>query len=102
MAEPPQNQSKTLGIVSLVLGILALLTSCGNFIPGFGYVCCCTTPLLGIAGIICGAMGIKTPAKTMAIIGIVLAVLSFLAILVVFVINILRSPEMYQGIINSL
>jgi len=106
---PVQNPSKTLGIVSLVTGILALLTSCGGFAPGLNLVCCCSTPLLGIAAIVCGILGLKTPAKTLAMVGLILGVLSLLAVVIVSIIygltsagGSLTNPDMFNNILKNL
>ena len=84
---PSQNQSQTLGIVSLCLGILSLGSFCFSFIPLLGIVCCLATPLLDAGAVVCGILGLKTPARTMAIIGIVLGGLSLAAIIVMAVIQ---------------
>lgn len=81
----PQGERSSRGIVSLVLGILALLTSC--FWP-LGLA-------LGLAGLVVGILGLKTDKRTLAIIGIVLSVLALLSALVFAIVGaaIISNPE---------
>lgn len=71
VVEPEQNQSNTMAVVSLVLGITAIVFAC----------CCGLGFILGIAGIICAVMankknksGIGTAGLICSIIGTVFGV----------------------------
>lgn len=70
-AEQPQEQNNTLAVVSLVLGIVSIITAC----------CCGIGFVLGIAGIICAVLankknksGIGTAGLICSIIGTVFGV----------------------------
>lgn len=74
-SQPNNNQNNTLSIVSLVLGILSILTCCCG---GLGV-------LLGVAGIVCavlankqGKCGMATGGLVCSIIGTIFGVLYFL------------------------
>jgi hypothetical protein len=59
----PQKDNKGLAIAALVLGILNL---CSWFFPLCGFP-------MGIGGVICGVLGLKSSSRVMAIVGIVLS-----------------------------
>ncbi len=75
---------------SLVLGIIGALSLFGSCIPVLPVGCCCGLSSLGcsIAAIITGIIGMKNPeGKGMATTGMVLGILTLLAIVVLFVIG---------------
>jgi hypothetical protein len=72
----PASNNRGLAIASLILGILSLCGSISLF---------CTTPL-ALVGIVLGALGIKSTARSMAIAGIVLSVVGLImAVIIRFV-----------------
>jgi len=90
---PPGDRS-TLATVSLVLGIISILSGCVTLVP-IPFLSCCSIPLaivLGIAGLVTGFMGLQSSARTQAIVGLVLSGLGILIpivlIIIVFVLGI--------------
>ncbi len=84
--------SNGLAITSLILGILSILCLLGSCLGGAVPIagCCCGLGSLGgsLGAIITGAIGMKNPqGKGMATGGLVLGVLTLLAIIVLFVIG---------------
>lgn len=87
---PPQPQgSPVLAIISLVCGIVGIITTC----------CCGLFGLpIPLAAIICGGIALAQPnsqGKGMAIAGVVLGVICFLLAIVLFVVA-LSNPEFIQ------
>ncbi len=82
----PAGRGQGLGIASLVLGILSL---CGSL---FWY---CSAPL-AIAAIITGILGLRTPGRTLALIGVILAVIGLLMAIVFAIIGLNSGPIMQQ------
>lgn len=91
----PQKDNKALAIAALVLGILNL---CAWFFPICGFP-------LGIAGVICGVLGLKSSSKTLAIVGLVLSGLALLLTLCNAIAGAtlgLTDPNFFNNIINSI
>ncbi len=89
---PPQQQgSSTLAIISLVCGIVGIITSC----------CCGLFGLpIPLAAIICGGIALSQPnaqGKGMAIGGVVLGVLAFVLAIILVVIAV-SNPQFMQDL----
>ena len=69
-----------MAIVALVTGILALCTS---FIP----IVCCVAPLLAVAAIVFGILGLKSTKRTLALVGLILGGVGILAQVIITVIG---------------
>lgn len=82
----PERSNKS--VISLILGILALLTSC---VPILGMI-------LGIAGLILGILGLKTDKRGLAIAGIVVSVFAIISAIVFALLTaaLVSSPEFMQ------
>jgi hypothetical protein len=91
VAAAPASDKKWMAIVSLVLGILDL---CAWFIP-----CCGCT--FSIVGIVFGILGLKTSAKKLAIVGIVLSAIGLLASLIYGIYSGVTNAGQYQEILNQ-
>lgn len=89
--ENGKNPGKTLGIVSLVLGIASLL---------IGSVCSCTCACLGgslpllmaIGGIVTGAIGLSKAKKAgeknpLALVGMILSIVAIVIIIIFIIVN---------------
>jgi hypothetical protein len=68
------DKADTFAIASLVLGIFSLGIWC---LP-----CCCGTPFVPIAGVVCGILGLKGERRTLAIVGLVINAFGMLLIVV--------------------
>lgn len=92
--QPPAKDQKGLAIASLVLGILALLTSCLWF---------CGGPF-SIVGIVLGVLGLKSSGRGMAIAGIVLSAVGLLILIVLTVVGAVlgSSGDIFNQINRSL
>lgn len=95
--QPQKQDNSTLAIVSLVLGILSMVTCCCYGIFGI---------LFGIGGIVCavlanrqGKNGLATAGFICSIIGIVLSVICMLVLLVALVGSVSTGVEL--GAINK-
>ncbi len=84
MTNPSQSSSSGngLSIASLILGILTLCSALISFLP-FGSLC---SGLMGVIGIVLGALGLNSKARSMAIAGMVLSIAGLVLLFLVRVI----------------
>ena len=85
------DPGKTLGIIALVLGIVSLVlgTVCNCF---FGCLGGLVPAAIAIAGIVCGALGMKKSKEAgfsnkLALVGLILSIATFVVAFVIFIIN---------------
>ena len=76
-----------MAIVSLVAGILALCTA---FIP----IICCVAPILAIAGVVLGILGLKSTKRVLAIVGLALGGLALLAQVIILLVGVISGTYM--------
>ncbi|MBR5515816.1 MAG: zinc-ribbon domain-containing protein [Clostridia bacterium] len=96
-----QDPGKTMGIVSLILGIVSILSSCCSAACCLGYI----SPTFAIAGIIVGILGKKKSAEVeinnkMALVGMILSIVSFVLYIVAIIIGI--TTGLVSGFMSSL
>ena len=106
---PPTNKHS---IISLILGILTILTLCGGMVPVpfTGFICFPTTFVLGLLALIYGAISLNTirknneSGKPWAWIGILsggLIFLCMLCMLIAIVSLFIFAPDTVQPIIEG-
>ncbi|MBE3066692.1 MAG: DUF4190 domain-containing protein [Chloroflexi bacterium] len=95
---PAPVKTNVLSIVSLVGGILGVLSLCASFIPFVGLVCIGLGVLCAIVSLFTGFIGlgqIKINAekgKGMAIAGIIMAGITLLGLVVMVIVNLVLGP----------
>ncbi len=90
---PPADSGSGVAVASMVLGLIALLTSfCGCILSPL-------TGILGLVGLVLGIAGLKSSNRGMAIAGIVMSAISLLAILgmIIFMMVMLASSPEFQN-----
>ncbi len=104
--QPAGQKSNVLSIISLVTGILGLVSMCLSIIPILGWFCIAAGSLLSIAALVTGFIGMNKIKQTgekgrgMAITGIVLGALGVLGICVVVILNI-AAPSILNQFLNN-
>jgi len=114
MPPPPATKTNVLTIVSLVGGILGLISMCIGIVPFLGYVCLGLGGLFAVIALITGFLGMSQANKNaekgrgMAITGIILSVIALLGVCVIVIINVAAGPvignifsQMTSGMMNS-
>lgn len=105
---PPASKTNVISIISLIVGIVGLLSTCGAaFIPVAGPIC---AGLLAIGAIVTGILGISQTRKTgekgkgMAIAGLVMGVVVVLGACVIGLLALLIPSvgNVFSNISNSL
>jgi hypothetical protein len=109
---PATSSNNTLAIVSLIVGIVALLSSCCLSFMGFFGIC---SAVLGIVAVVLGAIGINQISKSggmqtgkgMAIAGIVMGAVSILLpicvnIILVGLLPLMGMDNIFSNILDSI
>ncbi len=86
-----------MAIVSLVASILGL---CTGFIP----IICCVSPILIIAGIVFGILGLKSTKRVLAIVGLALGGLAIVVQGIILIIGVASGTymESYDTVLEQL